>query len=940
MAEFDDFGLLAQMARRELIHLLESMPEVKDLAVESCLMRPLDKIASMSILQQHNCLYVQQFLLNADLTWSERSLRRVYIIRPTLAASKRIAEHVLAEPERKYSVIFVPQRLYICEQEFERRGIFGMIEVFELDLPLISIDSHLFSLEHHEFTMATLVDHTFVHLRAVAKSLWQLQSLYGLIPIVYGVGENSAHVNKLMKKLYAELGEPRSSPDQPICHLFLLDRNLDLTTVLLTGLTYESMVHDTFGINCGKVTFGEEVKKRLKGDTKNQLKITSLDNNDPIFSVVRNMHMTAVFPFLSAKAKSLQAGYDKGSNLEQIKDMKEFVSNELRTLHHQHKLLELHICACEVVLEKCKGISDRLVLEHAIVSGNFDANEVLAYLEDCMCTQRDQWQVLMLACLWSITQNGIPTRYYMQFRNQYLHAYGHESLVVLHFLSIQGLLFEHPTPQIPTVQAMISMKSQVTKSSSVSRPTFQFLARRMALLPSDVEPELNLRNPDQMRYVFSGFYTPILCKIVGDTVNNGWNMQEMKTTFGDSVVFCDQNSYTRASRPPDSRIRKAILVYFIGGVTYAEVAALTLLAQNNNLRISSLLSVCFQKPKLFVAKGSRLENLLQQLPCINKVFIPTWWCPFGSLQTIARGLFAYVKYPAFKREIITLNDGGILALDWLEPVNVKSTSPIIVLLPGIAGSSSSSYILHTVWELYEKGFRSVVVNHRGSAGVPLKTAQTNNAAYTCDLKNVIQLINQRFQHSPKVACGFSLGGIVLWNYLAECKIASETGLIGAICISVVFDASASVLSLERFLPSIFFNRSIVVIAKYSLKRYKSLFENKCDWNAVMSSQTLRDFDTAFTVPVAGFRSADDYYHAFSLPSKADRISIPTVCLNAADDCFCPLNSIPFEAVEKNENIAIILTRHGGHVAFMKKAFPCARGLMSTLTTEYICALLS
>ncbi|VDN28095.1 unnamed protein product, partial [Gongylonema pulchrum] len=46
------------MARRELIHLLELMPEKKDLAVEPCLMRPLDKIASMSILQEHNCAHV------------------------------------------------------------------------------------------------------------------------------------------------------------------------------------------------------------------------------------------------------------------------------------------------------------------------------------------------------------------------------------------------------------------------------------------------------------------------------------------------------------------------------------------------------------------------------------------------------------------------------------------------------------------------------------------------------------------------------------------------------------------------------------------------------------------------------------------------------------------------------------------------------------------
>lgn len=595
MADFDDFGLLAQMARRELIHLLELMPEVKDLAVEPSLMRPLDKIASMSILQEHNCAHVQQFSHRTNLVWGEQSLRRVYIVRPTVSTTKRIAEQIQAEPERNYSVIFVPQRLYTCEMVFERSGVFGMIDVFELDLPLISIDSHLFSLEHHEFTAATLVDRTFVHFRAVAKSLWQLQSLYGLIPVVYGVGENSAHVNKLMKKLYGELGEPRSSPDQPVGHLFLMDRSLDLATVFLTGLTYESMLHDTFGISCGKVSFGDEVNSRIKGCTeKSRPKVTTLDNNDPIFSAVRNMHMTGVFPFLSAKAKSLQASYDKGSNLEQVRDMKEFVSNELRTLKQQHKLLELHICACETVLAKCQGISDRLALEHSLISGNFDPNEVMSYLEDCMCAQRNQWQVLLLACLWSLTQNGIPAKYFTSFRAQFLHAYGHENLPALHFLGVQGLLLERTAPQIPAVHTVLPNKSQPPSLSS--KPTFQYLSRRMALLPADSEPVVDFRNPDQMRYVFSGAYTPVLCKIVGDTVSNGWNMQEMKTTFGESV-FCDQNSYTRASRPPDSRIRKAILVFFIGGVTYAEVAALTLLAQHNNLRIIIAATNIIQREK-------------------------------------------------------------------------------------------------------------------------------------------------------------------------------------------------------------------------------------------------------------------------------------------------------------------------------------------------------
>ena len=64
---------------------------------------------------------------------------------------------------------------------------------------------------------------------------------------------------------------------------------------------------------------------------------------------------------------------------------------------------------------------------------------------------------------------------------------------------------------------------------------------------------------------------------------HGWNAKELQKTF--TKVLVEENSYTPADRRPDSRMKKAILVYFLGGVTYTEVAALRLLAMQNNFRV-------------------------------------------------------------------------------------------------------------------------------------------------------------------------------------------------------------------------------------------------------------------------------------------------------------------------------------------------------------------
>jgi hypothetical protein len=51
--------------------------------------------------------------------------------------------------------------------------------------------------------------------------------------------------------------------------------------------------------------------------------------------------------------------------------MKAFVANELRSLRDQQRHLEVHISACEVLLEQVRD-SDRFTIEWALIKGDFD----------------------------------------------------------------------------------------------------------------------------------------------------------------------------------------------------------------------------------------------------------------------------------------------------------------------------------------------------------------------------------------------------------------------------------------------------------------------------------------------------------------------------------------------------------------------------------------
>lgn len=55
---------------------------------------------------------------------------------------------------------------------------------------------------------------------------------------------------------------------------------------------------------------------------------------------------------------------------------------------------------------------------------------------------------------------------------------------------------------------------------------------------------------------------------------------------------------------------------------------------------------------------------------------------------------------------------------------------------------------------------------------------------------------------------------------------------------------------------------------------------------IFKSKTIREFDSNYTIKLFGHESVEEYYKVASLHDKLDRIKVPCLCLNAADDPFC------------------------------------------------------
>lgn len=95
------------------------------------------------------------------------------------------------------------------------------------------------------------------------------------------------------------------------------------------------------------------------------------------------------------------------------------------------------------------------------------------------------------------------------------------------------------------------------------------------------------------------------------------------------------------------------------------------------------------------------------------------------------------EHPAvqYERQILDMPDGGIVSLDWALPKRPDGTIPAVkqvdperrtvLILPGLTGGSGELYIRCAVDRLLELGWQVVVMNSRGCADTPLKTAHVS-----------------------------------------------------------------------------------------------------------------------------------------------------------------------------------------------------------------------
>lgn len=303
---------------------------------------------------------------------------------------------------------------------------------------------------------------------------------------------------------------------------------------------------------------------------------------------------------------------------------------------------------------------------------------------------------------------------------------------------------------------------------------------------------------------------------------------------------------------------------------------------------------------------------------VTNTFEPAWWCRGATAQTVFGGLFRRVSQVDYQRERLELPDGDFVDLDWTEK---KASARILILLPGLGGSSDDGYIKNVAAQASNDGWNVVVLNARGRSGELNRLNVTHHGGRTGDLDFLIQKLIAENARAEIFLAGFSLGGNAMLKWLGEKKDAVPPQVKKTVAVSTPCDLKKTSEQLDRGFNREVYARNLLRDLKRQALDMEARAPGILDREKVRRAQTFRIYDREVTARLNGFKDEEEYWRESSSAAYLDAIRVPTLVIHAANDPFLPARFMPLGTMRRSESITLLLTKDGGHLGFIGGSSP-------------------
>jgi hypothetical protein len=209
-------------------------------------------------------------------------------------------------------------------------------------------------------------------------------------------------------------------------------------------------------------------------------------------------------------------------------------------------------------------------------------NGLHEFIENEMSKKVNMYKILRLICLESIVLNGIKNKFYDQIKKDFINIYGYQTIFLLRKLE----------------------KLKILKKKENSN--YNYLKDKLKLINENV----NLFNPNDPSYVFGGF-CPIIIRLIENLIEKGWrSIKDILAKIpGDFNFPADEYEVVY----PKYEINYILLV-FVGGITYSELAAIRYLNKKSKKYKFLIISDCMiNNKKIFESLNKQDFQILRKL---------------------------------------------------------------------------------------------------------------------------------------------------------------------------------------------------------------------------------------------------------------------------------------------------------------------------------------
>lgn len=659
---------LKEEALSSLLEIIDFIPAPKALILDHDLSTTVSLVVNFTTLKEHGVDRI--FWLQSNLPPAMDSSQFssvVFITSPNPSQLTKIAaySHKLLNQAKapNVSVISAPSCPMLVSKVFESHGIYDEIATYSWPVYFLPISDDeaapvlSLSLSGGGFK-ETYFDGLPTAIHLAAEAVQNIQQKHGQISKIIGKGQSAKLLADLLlyqkEKRDAELSDNILKQDSPspedtfdsmygntfigseIDSLIIIDRSCDFVAPLLTQLTYHGLIDEFYKISdSGSVELPAAVVSAP--DSKNTSSSTSSISNpagkkttvlqDPLFREIHNLNFAVVGQSLNKVARQLQADYEKRHEAQSVSEIKAFV-NKLGGLQSLHQNLRFHTSLAEDLMGLVQGdtFNSWLEIQQNLVADSLDTYTLHSMIDTLISRSADISIVLRLVCLECCVRGGMKEKDLDFFKESILQTYGYEHLATLEKLEQADLLFARSSQHPNTFPYLRKQLSLVVDQPIENEGVSELVSDDLNTIPSDIS------------YVYSG-YAPISVRLVQSIIDKpsilknykrkstqpgppvaGWAGVEdiLRYLPGPTV----EEHHRSLSNERENKLRRILtrntpgkhklnsMVLYLGGITYAEIAALQLLtktSETHNLIIATT-GIISGKKMIDLASSNRIDK--------------------------------------------------------------------------------------------------------------------------------------------------------------------------------------------------------------------------------------------------------------------------------------------------------------------------------------------